>query len=582
MTAGGDITRGRLLLCALAAAALAFALYSASLGGAFIVPNDYAYVRDNPAMALPPAEFARWAFSTFELSAWQPLTWISFRIDHALWGANPQGYHLTSALIHSLNAFLVTLLFGALIRAARTDAREGGYAGALIAGLMFASHPALVESVAWISGRKVLLSAALWLGSALIYLKYTGRRNPFLYLASLASFALALMSQPMAATLPVALLILDRYPLRRGPWRMILVEKAPFALLGLASGAVAYAAYKDALSGMTPPGWGFRLLDAVRALGHYMAKTAAPVGLSAFYPQPMGGSTVNAGHVGAAVAVLAVSLAALLTRRKFPAVIAGWAFFIVTLLPVLGLIPTGLAAAADRYMYIALLGPLGVIAAYGWRGRKSRMAAAALVGALCVLCVVQIRVWRTGETLWEHSRELYPNDAQPYAELGLSAMAGGRTAEALALLDDAVKIEIETVTNSPRLSWLYAARADALMSGGEYEKAAIDYSAAIRIKDSYDIYYIKRAVAYSALAEWDRAIQDLRRAVALRPGNAGAWGMLGDAWLKRADYARAADAFTKALALRPGDRAFLEGRAEAYAGMGRPDLAGEDRQQGRR
>ena len=575
-----DTAPSRMPRYALAAAFLAFALYSASLGGAFIVGDDFASVRDNPALSLPPAAFFNWAFSTFELSAWQPLTWISFRIDHALWGADPRGYHLTSALLHALNAFLVTLLLGRLIRAARQgrDDIASAEAGALIAGLMFASHPALAESVAWISGRKVLLSAVFWLGSALIYMKYTERRRPWLYLASIASFALALMSQPMAATLPLALLILDRYPLRR-PWRRSLIEKIPYALLGIASAMVTYAAYKDTLSGMTPLGWGYRLLGAVRALGHYMAKTAAPVGLSAFYPQPMGGAAVNAAHVGAVVAVLAVSLAALLVRKKAPAVIAGWTFFVVTLMPVLGLIPTGLQAAADRYMYIAVLGPLGIVAAYGWRGRKSRMAAALLVAALCVLCLVQIRTWRTSATLWEHSRELYPNDAQPYAWLGLAAMADGRTVEALALLDQAVNIEIETVTNSPRLHWLYATRADALMTRGEYEKAAIDYSAAIRIKDSYDVYYIKRGKAYSAMGEWDRAISDLRRAVALRPDNAEAWGLLGAARLKRADYARAADAFTKAIALQPGGRAFHEGRAEAYIAMGRPDLAAEDRRQ---
>lgn len=579
----------RVVWYALGAALVAFALYTSAFRGEFVVMDDFAYVRDNPNLS---ASTGGWAFSSFDMATWHPLTWMSLWLDYAIWKLDPAGYHVTNALLHAACTFLVMLLFVRLISAASPLVELDGIPlkglapplvaeAALVAAMVFAVHPAHAEAVAWISGRKVLLYSAFWLSSLIMYLRYVRIGGLWAYGASLGLFVLALLSQPMAATLPLAMLVMDWYPLKRRDRQSAVIEKLPFALLSLASAAVTYVAYKDTLGGMTPLPAGFKVLNAVRALGHYAAKSVAPVGLSPFYPQPMGGAAINAGHVGALVGVTLITLTAILLYRKAPVVLAGWAFFVALLLPVLGVIPMGLQAAADRYMYLALIGPLamlsaGVIVLLRRHARNVRVAAWAVIVILSVLCVMQARVWRTSYTLWEHVMALYPNDAQPYAGLGLASLAAGRTEEALGMLDQAINIEIKTVAKSPRLHWLYSTRADALMSKSEYDKAVIDYSAAIRIRDGYDIYFIKRARAYGAMGEWDRAISDLRRATALTPGNVEALGTLGGAYLKRADYTRASEAFTKALMLKPREGSYYVGRAEAYMHMGQQEAAAGD------
>lgn len=575
------------IIYAALAALTGIALYLTGINGEFIVPDDYTFIKNNPNLHAPDADFIQWAFTTFDNSIWHPLTWLSYSLDYSYWGLDPRGYHLTNALLHGLNTFLVTLILMRLINISyerdSPDKNAALTTSAMVAGLggaVFAVHPIHVESVQWISERKGLLCALFWLGTVFMYLRYAETRKLWLYGACLALFGLSLMSKPVAVTLPLVLLIIDWYPLRRADWRAAVIEKIPFLLLSLAVIVLTFIAFESAMSGITPIPFAFRFWGAVRAIGLYMAKTIAPVGLSHFYPQPFGGSTINAGHVGAVLAVAIVSLIAVGFRKKAPALLAGWLFLLITLLPTLGLVQIGFQAASDRYMYLPLLGPIGMLCYLSIKtlryGRRFWAAAWILLVVLCAMSVMQIRVWRTSFTLWEQVRKIYPNDSQPYAGLGLASLAAGVPEQALRLMDLAVEIEIKTVTNSPRLHWLYSTRADALVSQKEYEKAVIDYSAAIRMLDSNETYHYKRGRSYEILGEWDRAISDYRRTVTLSPSHADALGALGAAYAKRGDYGRAVEALTKAITLKPGQDDLHMHRANAYVEMGQRDAALDD------
>lgn len=568
-----------------------FALYLTGIKGEFIVPDDYTCIKDNPHLSVPPAEFIQWAFTTFDNSIWHPITWLSYSLDYAYWGLDPRGYHLTNALLHGLNSFLVTLIFMRLINISMrkpepqepADTDKYMMTSAMTAGLggaIFALHPVHVESVAWISERKGLLSALFWLGAVFMYLRYAETRKLWLYCACLALFGLSLMSKPVAVTLPFVLLILDWYPLKRADWRSAVIDKIPFMLMSLAATVLTFLAFESATGGITPISYAFRFWNAIRAIGLYMAKTIAPIGLSPFYPQPQGGSTINAGHVGAIFAVSITTLIAVGFRKKAPALLAGWMFFLITLLPTIGLIQIGSQAASDRYMYLPLMGPIAILCYFAIKtmrhGRRFWIAVWILLAVLCAMSVMQIRVWRNSFTVWEQVMEIYPNDSQPYAGLGLASLASGVPDQALGLMDLAIEIEIKTVTNSPKLHWLYSTRADILVSRKEYEKAVIDYSAAIRMLDSNETYHFKRGQAYEAMGELDRAISDYRRTVALSPNHASALGLLGVAYGHRGDYGRAVEALTKALILRPKEDSLYLNRANDYMEMGQSDAAIED------
>ncbi|MDA8173669.1 MAG: hypothetical protein M0018_03650, partial [Nitrospiraceae bacterium] len=238
-------------------AAATFLVYLRTLKNGFIDWDDGRYIYDNPHIHSLNVSFLKWAFSGFYFSNWHPLTWISHAMDYAVWGLNPMGHHLTGILLHSANAFIVVILAIRLMEAWEKAKGERDVAflegnGKLIAGvvtgLIFGLHPLHVESVAWASERKDLLCALFFLLSILAYIKYAiiPHPGPLPYLLALAFFALALMSKPMAVSLPLVLLILDWFPLGRifsfKSFRAAFTEKLPFIALSLGGSALTIVA----------------------------------------------------------------------------------------------------------------------------------------------------------------------------------------------------------------------------------------------------------------------------------------------------------------------------------------------------
>jgi tetratricopeptide (TPR) repeat protein len=434
-------------------AALVAAVYLRTAGNGFILLfDDDKYLAANEVVLRGlTAGGAAWAFTTFQLSNWHPLTWLSLMAEVSLFGpGNAAAHHLVSAALHGGNA----LLFFAFLR--RTTGRV---APSLLAAALFAAHPIHVESVAWISERKDLLCALFFLLALHGWARYARRPSAGAYAATAALFSLALLSKPMAVTFPFVLLLVDAWPLGRtapappadgspsfpaAPSRLLL-EKVPLLLLSAASCAVTLAAQEGAFVSVENLGVGERLSVSLVALASYLGKLLLPLRLSMYYPLPPPPGLPPWQGVAAALLLAALSALALREARRRPFLPAGWFWFLGTMVPVAGLVKVGGQAMADRYAYIPFLG-LYAAAAFsldgaerrfpGWRS-PLRAAACAAVLALAALSFRQTGYWKDTETLFLHAIEAREGNYPIENQLGAWYRLQGREAEALPLFEAA-------------------------------------------------------------------------------------------------------------------------------------------------
>lgn len=397
-------------------------------GFAYIALDDPRRVMDNPHVLSGLSwDNLRWAFTNRELADSYPLTWVSFQAVAQLFGIAAGPQHLANVLLHAAN----TLLLHNLLRTA-----TGQRGPSLVVAGLFALHPLHVESVAWVSGRKDVLSSLFWLLALRAYLDYARRPALGRYLAVAAAFALGLLAKSMLVTLPLTLLILDFWPLARtgepppGLARFrgvawLLVEKLPLFAIAAVAGLGTFAAQAGvgAISGWEALPLSLRLANAAVAAVAYLGKLFWPVGLAVFYPHP--GYTLSIPMAVLAMLVLAaLSLAAWRCRRSCPFALAGWLWYGVTLLPVIGIVQIGAQSMADRYTYIALIGPCWALV-WGWShvttGLRAvpRWAPWALVLAVCaVVAALQTARWRDTRTLFEHATRVTQRNWLAHMVLG--------------------------------------------------------------------------------------------------------------------------------------------------------------------
>ena len=350
--------RAHLLAVVLLIGALVL-IYGRSGGFDYVDYDDMDYVvRTEAVRAGLSWDGVRWAFTAFHMNNWHPLTWISHMIDVSLFGLDPGPAHLVNVAIHGVNSLLVYLLALALLRHWR--------ASLLVAGL-FLVHPLHVESVGWIAERKDVLCGTFFLLTILAYLRYAAQPGARRYALLAFAFVLALLSKPMAVTLPVVLLLLDFWPLGRLRGKAVLIrgrlfpaytvrfaEKIPLFVLSLASGIVTMAAQGAAIASIDVLMPEYRLMNAVVAYVTYLRDTIAPVRLTILHPLvPVDFLT---SFFPSLLVLLVISIASLLWRRKYPWILFGWLWFVLMLLPVIGLIQVGGQSHADRYMYLPSIG----------------------------------------------------------------------------------------------------------------------------------------------------------------------------------------------------------------------------------
>lgn len=360
-------------LLALTVACLTFVVYIPSLWNGFAgVWDDRNYVIDNPYIRTLDFSFFKWASVSVVNSTWHPLTMFSYALDYRFWKLNPFGYHLTNIIFHSANTFLAFIVAANLAIKAQLAGKSGlkegmtrkALAVGLITALLFGLHPLHVESVSWISERKDVLSAFFFFAAVLVYLRWVESGSILLYVLTLLLYVFALLSKPMAISLPVVLIIIDYYPLRRLDKARSLASKIPFLLLGAVSAWVTIVSHEgQAIMPLIRHPLSARIMVAVRAYVFYLYKMALPIDLAPFYPMPDKITPFSIEFILSFLIFGAITAYCLFNGGKRRFLLAAWAYYLVTLLPVIGLMQVGMQAAADRYAYLPSMGPFILIGA---------------------------------------------------------------------------------------------------------------------------------------------------------------------------------------------------------------------------
>ncbi|MBI5587182.1 MAG: tetratricopeptide repeat protein [Deltaproteobacteria bacterium] len=561
---------------ALLIALVTFAVYLPSLGSGFVNWDDPAYILDNARIRSINLELFRWVFVNVVNSNWHPLTIISYALDYSFWGTDPWGYHLVNIVFHSLNTFLVFYLALRLVGLKAPHGSKVPFAAAAVTAILFGLHPAHVESVSWVSERKDVLCGFFFILSILAYLKYaapSAGKKLLYYFASLFAFVLAVMSKPMAITLPAVLLILDYYPLERldrGKPRLFF-EKAPFFLLAAVSGALTVWAQGSSGAFMTIENYPLvmRVFISTRGFTFYLYKLAFPLWLSPYYPPPLKANLLEIGFIASLISLVAITAATLVIAGEKKVFLAVWLFYVITLLPVVGVLQVGGQAAADRYTYIPGLGPFILVGVgFGLLFEKRYKVALPIVilltGLLASKTIVQQAVWKTPLTLWSEAIRQYPESVPIiYNNRGLAYRKIGEYPKALEDFNRAVSI-------NPSYFYTYISRGLLYGNMGRYDSAIADFDTASRLKPGYAEAYYYRAIAKFNLKRYPEVFEDLSTAIKLQPGFTDAYYKRGLAHLTVGAYPSAVEDFKKAVFLEPNNGAFYYnlGLAASKAGDG--------------
>lgn len=562
-------------------AALALVIFAPTLGHDFVEwDDDRNFVRNEHYRGLGLTQL-RWMFTSALLGHWIPVTWISLGVDYVMWGMRPAGYHLTNILLHAANAALMFLVSLRLLREAQPTAADASLRlGAAAAALFFALHPLRAESVAWITERRDVLSGFFYLLTVLAYLQ----RQRRWYIASLAFYAVGLLSKSMVMTLPLVLLILDVYPLRRLPppgrrWlsaeaRPILVEKLPFAVMAVAVGAAAAVIVATTLgltSSETYP-WPAPLLVAAYGVAFYAWKTVVPLGLSPLYELPRPERMLDPSFVAAVAAGVIVSVVLIVWRRRWPWALAAWLAYCITLAPVSGILHNGPQLVADRYSYLPCLAGAVLFGAATARladGRLRHVATALTALWIVVLGTLtwgQAAVWRDTDSIWRQALAVDPECAFCHRQWGAVLGNRGALEPALVHFEQALALRPDRVTEHGNIGLV-------LLKAGRHAQAAVHFEKVLAVyPDNADVRsrlgaaLIHQGRLHEARGELERVLRD-------NPRHVDALTNLGLTLVDLGAPADAIVALDRALAAAPGNILAHFGLARAYRALGRPDTS---------
>ncbi len=635
---------------AIVLAAVTFAVYTPALKYGFVNfdDNDYVYENRHVLSGLNKDSII-WAFTKIHANNYHPITWLSHMLDVEVFKDRVWGHHLTNIMLHVLNSVLLFWVF------LQMTGRK--WAGAFVAAL-FALHPLHVESVAWISERKDVLSTFFWMLTMLAYVYYVQRKSARWYMAAIVLCAMGLLAKPMVVTLPCVLVLMDYWPLNRlfakteqfsdevspsPSIKRIILEKVPFFLMAFTLSAVTFIVQRvtGAMASLhLVPLWA-RFANMPIAYSGYIIKMLWPAQLSVLYIHPSRLISMTHSIIAAAV-LIPITAAVVYYGRRIKWLMFGWFWYLGTLVPVIGLVQVGNQYMADRYTYIPLIG-LFVIAAWGvpylfdFVGRRKIIfstAALAVLMALSVRTVAQVRVWQNGLTLFKNAIDVDPENYIAHYHYGQSLRDAGRLDEAFRHYEIAIKYH-------PGYADAYVELGGVVHEQGQFEKALTYFESALKIKPHlfgalanmglalskmgrYDeaAVYLDRAsqvapdnmIIYQSMAdnealagryesakkycrilldagfedpklltnygfslvqtgEPQKAVEIYRRAIELEPNYLSAYNNLGFALLKLNQIQAAAQAFTKALSLKPDFDDSLKGLGDCYLLAGNVDQA---------
>jgi tetratricopeptide (TPR) repeat protein len=566
---------------------LVVATFLPALSNGFVGFDDPDYVTENSHVRGGLTwENVQWAFRSAAAANWHPVTWLSHMLDCDLFGLAAWGHHLTSILLHAINA---TLLFVVLRYLTGATWRS------LVVALLFGVHPLRVESVAWIAERKDVLSTMFWMLTLWAYARYAELQSPKskaqsppttpnnapppsrithqasrftfhvspYYVLSLTFFALGLMSKPMLVTLPCVLLLLDYWPLGRlrlATARGLVIEKLPFFLAAAAVSGVTFVVQKQ--GGAVASGWPFseRVANAAVSYCRYLGKLFWPADLDAFYPRvdhwPI------AVVVAAGLLLMAISVAVIALRRGHPYAATGWLWFLGTLVPVIGVVQVGGQSMADRYSYVPSIGIFLVLVwgahklTCGWRYQG--VGAGALAGAAALLCMgltrAQIGYWKDDESLCRHVILVTKDNYNAHYGLGSALDRQGHVDEAISEYREALREKSDYAEAHNNLGIDLAKQ-------GHLSEAMNQFLAALKIKPGYADPHNNIGTTLEKQGRFDEALEQFQEALRLKPDFPDAHYNLGVALGRKGLIDEAAREFRRVLELRPN-------YAEAHNNLG--------------
>jgi protein O-mannosyl-transferase len=543
-------------------------LYAPVLQFDFIRYDDPRYVLLQPRISQGLSwDNVRWAATAFEVGNWHPLTLISHMTDVSLFGMRAGAHHAVNALFHAVNAALLCFFFDMATR------RRGP---SLVTAGLFAVHPLNVESVAWISQRKSVLCMSFLLLALIAYVVWVRRGGAARYAIAIAAYAAALAAKPIAVVLPGLLLLLDVWPLGRIRTTRLLLEKVPFAALAAAASAATWAAQKEggALGSLQVYPAAERMAHTVFAFAWYLVRMVWPSDLSLFYPMTLGSGA--AFKVVASAILLAVVTGAVVRygrTRRYLAV--GWAWYVVALCPVVGLVKFGTQIVADRYAYLALIGPFAALAfgaaeLVAGRSARARLAAAGAAAAVIIALAFgtgfALAPWRDSVSILSRGLERAPDNVHAQANLGLELVRLQRFDEGIALL-------LRAAEAMPRESTIHGYLGYAYATTGRFAEARAEYETALSLKPKDAKLALELGGVLAQLDLKEDAETRFREAVRRDPELASAWLSLGTLLHAEGRFAEAEPSLERAAALLPKDPRCLTAWGVNLADLGRHDEA---------
>jgi len=552
------------MLCLLAT--LVLYLYLPVRDYAFLNYDDNVYVTENHhVLAGISREGLGWAFTDIGSTGnWHPLAWLSHMLDVQFFDLNAGRHHLVSLLLHLTNTLLLFLFlrFG-----------TGAYWRSALVAALFAVHPLHVESVAWVSERKDVLSTFFGMLALIVYVWYARRGGVTRYLLVVLLFALGIMAKPMLVTVPMVFLLLDYWPLGRlhpgrtfsrhltdsqaggRPFVPLVLEKLPLMVISIAASVVAYVAQarSDAITAFGGSPMQIRLANVVISYCTYILRAIWPQNLAMYYPYPT--QLPPWWQIAAGLLVLSgVTVFALRNRKAFPCILVGWFWYVGTLVPVIGLVRLGGQAMADRYTYVPLVG-LFLLVVWGvWNLAKSNATRAYLVasisvvsvGAFFVVAAIQIRYWSDNVTLFRHTLLVTRDNWAVENSLGRALLDLGRFEEAIGHIRRSILI-------NPGNGKAYVNLGVALASAGRAAEAISTFEQAIKLDRQNAEAHYNLAATLAAGGNIDEAVRHYRMAIRIAPASSDAYTNLGGLLFNKRSFAEAEFLLRQALLLNPRD-----------------------------
>ena len=530
----------------------------------FINYDDPDYVTENSHIKAGfTGETLIWAFSTFHASNWHPVTWLSHMLDYQLYGDDPAGHHLTNLFFHLCNTLL---LFMVLQRMTSALWQSG------LVAVLFALHPLHVQSVAWVAERKDVLSTLFWMLTMWTYIRYTEKSCTLRYLLVFLCFALGLMSKPMLVTLPIVLLLLDFWPLGRFQLkelgylkqkkkgadknrnieisiRRLFFEKAPFFGLAVGSCILTYFAQKSggAIDSLESLSLDTRLINALVSYYGYIEKMLWPENLAFFYPHP-GNSLAMVGGVLGGLFLLGMCFFTIRIAGSFPYVTVGWFWYVITLLPVIGLIQVGGQAMADRYTYVPIIG-IFILLAWGipdvmpnWRYKKEGLWILSCI--VLIMCIIktsgELDYWKNSKTLFERAIKVTEGNYIAHNNLGYTMETERPSKEAIDHYREAIRI-------NPNFAKAHGNLGVALLKQEKHDEAMLHFLETLRIDPENALAHAHLGNVFVQGGEIGKGIEHLVKAIRIDPTQEEAHFNLGVALFTQGKYQEAIPHFEKAI-----------------------------------